>query len=85
MSEIVYRPHKMKCADGVTRTVRVRSYHDGRRWCMHGDTYFSVPAFTKANGKTVRGFVSSAEGVLVFSAYRYHKNAGAIRTQVKGA
>lgn len=81
MSEFTYRPHKAICADGVTRTARIRSCWNGREWAMHGDTFFSVPAFVKAHGKTVRGFVTGTEEGLKFVAYTYRKNHTAIPTK----
>ena len=78
MSEFSYMPHKVKCCDGKTRTARVRSYWDGRSWGFHADTYFSVPAYVKAGGKTVRGYVTGTDDGLEFRAYLYRKNHGAI-------
>lgn len=72
--EIFYRPHKARCADGVIRSARVRSYYDGRRWCMHGDTYFSVPAVVTVARKTIRGYVTTTDEGLEFQAYQYRKN-----------
>ena len=74
MSDLAYRPHKVRCDDGATRTARVRSYWDGRRWSFHADTYFSVPAYVQVRGRTVRGYVGSNESGLFFSATTYHKN-----------
>lgn len=65
MSGIVWRPHKI---DG--RTVYVRSYWDGRRWALHGDTYFSVPAFIRSNGRRIKGFVTQDEGAFTFHRYK---------------
>lgn len=72
--EVYYQPHKIKCADDVVRTVRVKSYFDGRNWCFYADTFFSVPAFVKVRGKTVRGYVGNEDGAMFFSATTYHKN-----------
>ncbi len=74
MQEIFYKPYKAMCADAVERTAYVRSYWDGRNWCMHGDTYFSVPAYVKVKGTSVRGYVSYSEDQLLFHAYLYRKN-----------
>lgn len=78
MSEIMYRPHKVICDDGIIRTARVRSYWDGRNWCAYADTWFSVPAYTKARGKTVRGYVTSGDAGPRFVAYLYRKNHQAV-------
>ena len=75
-SEIFYAPHRVKCADGVTRTARVKCYRfDGS---FAADTFFSVPAFVRVKGKTVRGYVGSDESGLHFRAYLYCKNHAAI-------
>lgn len=58
MVSSVYRPHPAMCADGKVRTAHVRSYWDGAKWCLHADTYFSIPARVRVRGKTVTGFVT---------------------------
>jgi len=55
----IYRPNRLRCEDGKERSVMVRSYYDGQRWCWYGDTYFSVPARVRVNGKTIRGIVTN--------------------------
>ena len=75
-SEIFYKPVRALCADGKTRTCRVKCYrYDGS---MAADTWFSVPAYVKANGKTVRGYYTSDDTGPQFHAYLYRKNHGAI-------
>ena len=61
MAEIFYRPHKAMCDDGKWRIVRVRSYYDGRNWCMYADTFFSVPANVRVNGKYIAGYVTGRD------------------------
>lgn len=76
MGETFYQARDAKCADGATRRAMVKCYsHDGS---FAADTWFSVPAYVKANGKTVRGYVSSNEDGLEFRAYLYRKNHSAI-------
>lgn len=76
MSDFVYLPKSARCADGVTRTARVKCHaYDGS---FAADTWFSVPARVKAKGKTVRGYVTSTEDGLAFHAYLYRKNHAAI-------
>jgi hypothetical protein len=76
MSEIFYKPVKVLCTDNVTRTARVKCYcYDGS---FAADTFFSVPAYVKANGKTVRGYLTSDNDVYKFRAYLYCKNHAAI-------
>jgi hypothetical protein len=76
--------YNVLCADGVQRTATCSS--------RGADTFFSIPARVRANGKTVSGYVTretlqgfSTESpedpaVWKFVAYRYGKNANAIRT-----
>lgn len=86
MSDVIqWRPIKAMCADGKIRTARVRSYWDGLRWCMHADTYFSVPAYTYAKGKRVTGYITGRDNIEPgetvtheFRAVTYRKNHGAI-------
>jgi hypothetical protein len=67
------RRARVLCADGVVRKAIVGI----------PDTYFSIPARLKANGKTVSGFVSSeeVEGAVVytFTAYTSGANHDAIK------
>jgi hypothetical protein len=77
-SETFYKPVKAICADGVIRTCRVKCYwHDGS---FASDTFFSVPAYVKAKGKTIRGYVTGIDpeennGMKYsFRAYLYRKN-----------
>ena len=52
------RRHFMaKCPDGKSRG----------GVCGIPDTYFSIPARMKVNGKTISGYVSSDDGALVFN------------------
>lgn len=74
-TRIQYMPHMAKCVDGKTRTTYVRSYHDGRRWVMHSDTFYSVPAYTQVKSKTVRGFIVIEDEEMQFFADRDGKNA----------
>lgn len=71
------------CADGRVRAVR---FQNGGI----ADTFFSVPASVKVNGRTVSGYVTveTAEGwttetaddpaVVKFVAYQYGRNADAL-------
>lgn len=71
------------CADGKIRRATIVN---------RADTFFSVPARVRANGKTVTGYISvlSRDGydtvtaddpaVYHFTAYLYGKNHNAIRT-----
>lgn len=47
------------CDDGVPRYVRIKG---------EPETFFSIPAATRVNGKTVGGFVTCADGVYAFHA-----------------
>ncbi len=69
---------KAVCSDGVTRSVKVRSYWDGQRHCIHGDTYFSAPARVSVKGKTVAGYISADDNGYTFRAYLYRKNHSVI-------
>ena len=58
------------CEDGVLRVAVATN---------EPDTYFSVPARVQAKGKTVRGYITSAEDqdgnqYYRFIAYTYRKN-----------
>ena len=64
------------CEDGKIRTATITG---------HADTWFSIPAVVKANGKSVTGYLTksdslgwcqeSEEGVgMNFIAYKYRKN-----------
>lgn len=82
--EVFYVPHRdVQCKDGKKRTAYVRSYWDGQRWAAYGDTYFSVPAYVRVRGVTVRGFVGSDDGVEYFRATLYHKNHAMIVEQTE--
>jgi hypothetical protein len=70
MREIYYAPMRARCDDGRTRTVRVRHTHGS----IYADTFFSVPAYARVKRKTVRGFVSSDEAGLRFTATTCHRN-----------
>lgn len=50
-----------KCEDGVIRTIRLN---------QQPDTAFSHPGRTSIQRKSVRGFVSSDDGTLKFTAYK---------------
>lgn len=82
VSEIYYRPiRKVHCEDGSIRTAYARAHrYDGS---LASDTYFSVPAYVYAKGKTVRGYISGAvfdDGTTgyEFRAYTYCKNHSAV-------
>jgi hypothetical protein len=70
MSYSIGTRHRALCADGKTRSALILN---------HPDTFFSVPARVKVQGKTVTGFVylhgSSDEKELRFSASAWMKNA----------
>lgn len=58
-SEVFRKPLKALCADGKVRTAHVKAYrYDGS---LAADTWFSVPAYVKANGRTVAGYVSGCD------------------------
>lgn len=81
MSETYYGPVKARCDDGKTRTAMVKMYsYDGS---YAADTFFSVPAYVKAFGKTVRGFVTNEDGEPQFVAYRYRKNCDVIKRNIQ--
>jgi hypothetical protein len=95
--EITYdRTVKAICEDGRTRTANVRTYaYDNS---MAADTYFSVPAFVRAHGRTVRGYVSrewedadgarhetqgeSGRAIWSFRAYTYCRNHALVETTI---
>lgn len=80
-SEIYYKPLRAMCADGTERRVMVKAYRfDGS---LAADTFFSVPAYVKANGKTVRGYYSADSDGAKFHAYTYRKNHTAIKATPK--
>jgi hypothetical protein len=58
------RTSKVLCADGKTRTARIGE----------ADTYFSAPAWLKAMGKSVKGFVT-CEG-MGGDRIQFHEGAG---------
>ena len=71
---------KALCEDGKTRTATVTG---------HADTWFSIPAVVKANGKSVTGYLTKSDSLgwcqesekdvgLNFIAYKYRKNHGEI-------
>lgn len=77
-SEYIRKPYPAICEDGKVRTAYVRcARYDGS---MVADTYFSVPAYVRVNGKYVAGYVTGAEASsnggheLEFRAYTYCKN-----------
>lgn len=82
MSDIYYgQSIPAACADGrVRRAVPRRYAYDGS---LATDTWFSVPAFVRVKGKTVRGFLSTGteSDLPVFYAYRYCKNAPLLVTR----
>jgi hypothetical protein len=69
------------CEDGIRRKARTK---DGI-----ADTYFSIPAYVSANGKTVSGYITTdtvyaerdgrSYTVYKFIAYRYGKNWGEVQ------
>lgn len=66
------------CDDGRSRAAYLRSYWDGQRFASYGDTYFTVPAFVRIKGRTVRGYVTGDDGKTQFHASKSGKNAGLI-------
>ena len=63
---------KARCEDGKLRTVYVKRYrYDGS---YAADTWFSVPAYVKASGTTVRGYLTMDDDGPEFRAYTYCKN-----------
>jgi hypothetical protein len=75
-----YRSGRALCPDGKVRALA--------RISITADTFFSIPAAVKVNGRTVSGYVSIDDtdtvddgatfpGVVVFRAYTYRKNADA--------
>ena len=72
-SEVFYSPDgKARCEDGKARTVYAKRYrYDGS---YAADTFFSVPAYVRVKGTTVRGFLGVEDGEAYFKAYTYCKN-----------
>lgn len=64
------RKGRVRCADGVIRTVLLSV----------SDTFFSIPARVYAYKKTIAGYVTvdSETGEFVFHAYLYRKNGNVI-------
>ena len=50
---------KALCADGKVRVV----------WAGIPDTYFSIPAHARINGRYARGFLTMENGEVIFNAY----------------
>jgi hypothetical protein len=70
MWQIPVAVQKALCADGVRRYARITS---------EPDTFFSIPAQVKVQGKTVSGFITGrerddGESDYSFVAYSYGKN-----------
>lgn len=87
MREIIYVPVKAVCPDGRVRAVRARATIYGG---LYPDTAFTVPARAQVRGKTVTGFIQSADGMgwiqdrepgLEFVAVTYRRNCGAFVTR----
>ena len=78
MADIYYgQSVRAVCTDGVTRAATPRRYsYDGS---LAADTFFSVPAFVRANGRTVRGYIGNDGEGCYFRAYTYRKNHDAIK------
>ena len=38
--------------------------------CSISDTYFSIPARYRTKGKTINGYITSDNGVLIFNLYK---------------
>lgn len=78
----VYRGGRALCSDGKVRALA--------RISVTADTFFSVPASVKVNGRTVSGYVTvqtvngfdtaadDDPSVVRFVAYKYGKNADAL-------
>ena len=64
---------KALCSDGVRRYARLTG---------EPDTWFSIPASVKVQGKTVTGFVSMAEEDVHFTANVNGKNANLLLGRV---
>lgn len=62
----VFRGGAALCADGKVRKLK--------RIAIVADTWFSVPASVEVKHKTVAGYVSVNDNVVVFHAYLYRKN-----------
>jgi hypothetical protein len=55
------------CSDGKVRSLA--------RIAQTADTFFSVPAAVKVNGRTVSGYVTpDADAGIIFHAYTYGRN-----------
>lgn len=63
-----YDRAQVLCSDGKVRATT--------RIAETADTFFSVPASVKVSGKTVAGYLTIEDGVVMFVAYTYRKNGG---------
>ena len=64
--EIRTSVRKALCSDGIRRYAKLTA---------EPDTWFSIPASIKVQGKTVTGFVTSADdGDIYFTANKFGKN-----------
>lgn len=55
------------CSDGKVRKLA--------RVASTADTWFSIPASVRVNGKTVAGWIGIEDGVVKFHAYNNRKNS----------
>lgn len=68
----LYQGGKALCSDGKIRALK--------RISVTADTFFSVPASVRVNGKTVAGYITfdtvgdNARPTVLFKAYTYRKN-----------
>ena len=63
-----YVTARVLCSDGKVRATT--------RIAATADTFFSVPASVKVNGRTVAGYLTIEDDVAMFVAYTYRKNGG---------
>lgn len=69
---IGYRPSAFDCLGPYAKVENcpVEGIDDGRRYTCYAtgyaDTYFSVPAATRINGKHIRGFFTLEDGAIKF-------------------
>lgn len=64
----IYRGGAALCSDGKVRKLA--------RISQTADTFFSIPASVRVDGKTVSGYVTINDDVVQFRQYSYGKNAG---------
>ena len=66
----IYIRAQVLCSDGKVRATS--------RIAETADTFFSVPASVKVNGKTVAGYLTMEDDVALFVAYTYGKNGNVL-------